>query len=139
MNRLGILILGVCLSNGAYAAPACDQDWLENCPISDENYVGSFMPVGAKRTTGDLSIDQKMGKINLKFARNFETQHGPDLRVVLRDSSGVTPMIVVETLKAFKGEQEYMLPVSAEELTKFDQVVIYCAQFHVDFGIAKIK
>ena len=100
---------------------------------------GHFESVGAKQTSGDIVIHNKLGKLHLRLAANFATQMGPDLRVVLRDSKGITPMVIVDALRGFTGEQEYELALSADDLKNFDQVVIYCAKFHVDFGIAQLQ
>lgn len=108
-----------------------------------ENYspigTGSFVSVGTKMTKGELQVVEHGQEVHLKFSANFSTQEGPDLRVVLRDSTGAHQMIVVESLKSFSGAQEYVLPISKHALSNFDQVVIYCAEFHVDFGIATLQ
>lgn len=98
--------------------------------------LGMFESVGQKNTMGDVSVEQRVDGLYLKFAANFKTDEGPDLRVVLRDSNGHQQMLILESLKMFKGQQEYKLPISKADLMKFDQVVIYCLEFHVDFGIA---
>ena len=101
---------------------------------------GAFMPVSDKHMIqGDVTIAEQNGKPYLFLQSDFRVTPGPDLRVVLRDSKGRNPMIIVAPLQATEGSQYYDLPVSADMLPMYDQVVIYCAKFHVDFGVAAIE
>ena len=98
--------------------------------------MGKFMPTSSgHRIEGTFEIHKKEARLVLVFNSDFNVDHGPDLRVVLRNSMNNIPMQIIAPLKQFEGEQAYELPLSEEELLAFDQVVIYCAKFHVDFGI----
>lgn len=98
---------------------------------------GVFKSADAKHSTaGSFTVTKKASGLVLTLDKSFSTSTGPDLRVVLRDSTGRNPMVVVSELKSFSGAQQYMLNLSEADLSKFNEVVIYCAKFHVDFGIA---
>lgn len=131
------------LTSGNAGQVSCQGRDFSNLYCSPNSYnpvaMGQFQSVGGKQTSGNLTIENKLGGLYLRFAKNFKTDMGPDLRVLLRDSKGQTQMIEVASLKAFNGEQEFQLPVLQGDLSKFDQVVIYCMKFHVDFGVAQIK
>ena len=116
---------------------ACPQ----NCKMPrTELYRGTFAPSGPHQTEGTVRIEASSGMVTyLVLDSDFRTVAGPDLRIVLRDSSGLSAMRVLAPLLQVEGEQNYPLSLSAAELSGFDEVVIYCAKFHVDFGIAKIR
>ena len=101
--------------------------------------TSTFSPIDRTHDIeGSLKIEEVGGKILLTLNDDFKVQRGPDLRVVLRDPCFPEEMVVVAKLTSFNGKQVYELPVSKEMLKDFSQVVIYCAKFHVDFGIADI-
>lgn len=101
----------------------------------------------AHPTSGRVSIYQGSdGKRQLRLT-DFTTSNGPDVRVVLAQSADENvkqtflkselASIELGPLKANQGDQNYGLPDSAD-LTRDDTVVIYCARFHVIFGVAKL-
>ena len=102
----------------------------------------------AHPTSGRASIYQvSNGKRDLRLT-NFTTSNGPDVHVVLAQSSdeylrqnfvkGQLNDIEVGVLKANEGNQNYGLPDSAD-LSRYDSVVIYCERFHAVFGVAKLE
>lgn len=102
----------------------------------------------AHPTSGRASIYQTPdGKRELRLT-NFTTSNGPDVHVVLAQSTdenvkqefvkGDLNDLELGPMKANQGDQNYALPDSAD-LAKFDTVVIYCVRFHVVFGLAKLE
>lgn len=100
---------------------------------------GTFISIGNHQVEGSARLESRADGVYLVLEEDFMTVSGPDLRLVLRDSSNQKPMEVIAMLTAFQGLQEYKLSLSEEALQELDQVVVYCAKFHVDFGIAKLK
>jgi hypothetical protein len=101
----------------------------------------------AHPTSGRASIYQTAdGKRDLRLS-DFTTSNGPDVHVVLAQSSdgnlqqtfvkGDLNSIELGLLKANQGDQNYDLPDSAD-LSRYDAVVIYCERFHAVFGVAKL-
>jgi hypothetical protein len=101
----------------------------------------------AHPTSGRASIYQMLdGKRDLRLT-DFITSNGPDVHVVLAQSSdeslgqnfvkGQLNDVELGQLKANQGDQNYDLPDSAD-LSKYDAVVIYCERFHAVFGVAKL-
>jgi hypothetical protein len=101
----------------------------------------------AHPTSGRASIYQTSnGKHNLRLT-DFMTSNGPDVHVVLAQSSdeslgqnfvkGELNDVELGLLKANQGDQNYDLP-DAADLSKYDAVVIYCERFHAVFGVAKL-
>jgi hypothetical protein len=101
----------------------------------------------AHPTSGRASIYQTPdGKRDLRLT-DFTTSNGPDVHVVLAQSSdenlkqtfvkGRLDTVELGPLKANQGDQNYDLPDSAD-LSRYDDVVIYCERFNVVFGSAKL-
>jgi hypothetical protein len=102
----------------------------------------------AHPTSGRASIYQAPGgKRDLRLT-DFTTSNGPDVHVVLAQSSdnnlkqdfvkGQLDDVELGLLKANQGDQNYDLPDSAD-LSKYDAVVIYCERFHAVFGVANLE
>jgi hypothetical protein len=102
----------------------------------------------AHPTSGRASIYQAPGgKRDLRLT-DFTTSNGPDVHVVLAQSSdnnlkqdfvkGQLDDVELGLLKANQGDQNYDLPDSAD-LSRYDAVVIYCERFHAVFGVAKLE
>ena len=101
----------------------------------------------AHPTSGRASVYQAQdGKRDLRLT-DFVTSNGPDVHVVLAQSSdeslkqdivkGQLNIVEVGPLKANQGDQNYDLPEAAI-LDRYDAVVIYCERFHAVFGVAKL-
>lgn len=100
---------------------------------------GTFQDADAHHhTQGAVQIEQRGDRLFLILDNSFKTTQGPALGVVLRDSTNKTSMMIVAELQNFAGRQEYTLNIGAAMLQKFDQVIIYCIEYHVDFGTANL-
>ena len=148
---IGIPILVV-----AWWAFRPEKLWI-NVKVNDPAPLGSSADVQplytgtlasrAHPTSGRVSIYQTLdGKRDLRLT-NFITSNGPDVHVVLAQSSdenlrqdfvkGQLNRVELGLLKANRGDQNYDLPDSAD-LNRYDAVVIYCERFHAVFGLAKL-
>jgi len=102
----------------------------------------------AHPTSGRASIYQTSDKKRDLRLTDFMTSNGPDVHVVLAQSSdqnlaqtfvkGDLDRVELGQMKANQGDQNYDLP-DATNLTKYDEVVIYCVRFHAIFGVAKLE
>ena len=99
---------------------------------------GQFVSVGGHQVTGSARIENRFDGLYLVLDDNFTSSEGPDLRLVLRDSSGANMMIFVAPLQKYQGAQIYKLNTDEQTAARYDMVSIYCAKFHVDFGIANL-
>lgn len=100
---------------------------------------GQFVSIGNHTVKGGVKIETRNDGSYLVIDDNFNSTAGPDLRLVLRDSSGNSQMQIVAPLAKTQGSQEYLLDLDSSLLNQFNEVAVYCAKFHVDFGIAKIR
>jgi hypothetical protein len=102
----------------------------------------------AHQTSGRASIYQARGGARELRLTDFSTSNGPDVHVVLAQSSDRSlkqdfvkedlNMVELGSLKANQGSQNYDLPDSAD-LNRYDAVLIYCERFRVVFGMAKLE
>lgn len=129
----------VFLSLGLINASCADDNNFGTRQSLDNVAPGTFVSVGNKNVKGTLIIEERGDELFLILNSDFKTQSGPDLRVVLREGTNHDSMLTISDLLAFDGEQEYKIPLTKEALEVFDHIVIYCAQAHVDFGIASLK
>lgn len=120
-------------------APAVVPEPIEPSPpeIVTE-HVGSFVD-GSHPTAGDaLVLGNGTGQRFLRF-ENFATDNGPDLNVYLVDSStgDVSDYVDLGDLSGNVGDQNYEIPTDVD-LAVYDQVVIWCVRFGVEFGRADL-
>lgn len=102
---------------------------------------GSFVR-DAKNTEGSVKVVEEDGKRYLELGEDFKTGRGPDVFVLLHREA--TPksydkddFVNLGMIDSFSGAQRYEIP---EDVTvnDFQSVVIWCRQFNVTFGHAKL-
>ncbi len=77
------------------------------------------------------------GSAVLRF-ENFRVTNGPDLYVYLSTDKSASDHIDLGELKANSGNQNYDLP-DGVDLSKYDNVIIWCKAFSVYFGGAELS
>ena len=98
---------------------------------------GTFTGESRHVTTGGVSIVKRGGKTLVVLAKDFSLDNGPDPKVGF-GNNGFVKGTLVGKLKNLKGEQTYEVPASID-VSKFNQVYIWCEQFSVPLGVASIK
>lgn len=68
---------------------------------------------------------------------NFRVTNGPDLYVYLSTDKRASAFVDLGQLKANSGNQNYELP-DGVDLSKYDNVIIWCKSFSVYFGGAEL-
>ena len=100
----------------------------------DNGASGSFKSL-AHATSGKAVLRGETLRLE-----DFETENGPDLRVILSVKDGDDydgDFVDLGALKGNKGNQNYEIPADVD-LTKYDHAVIWCRRFNVAFGAAKL-
>jgi Electron transfer DM13 len=69
---------------------------------------------------------------------NLKATNGPDLYVYLATDKGASDFVDLGRLKGNIGNQNYNIP-QGTDLTKYNTVLIWCKQFSVLFGSAKLQ
>lgn len=94
------------------------------------------------RARGDVSIEKSGSKYYLVF-KNFTSSNGPDIHVYFSKTIGSNAMPPVDYrdlgfLKYRSGTFNYEL--SAEpDLTNYKYVMVWCAQYRIQFGYTELK
>lgn len=95
--------------------------------------TGEFKSSGTESVSGTARVEDK-----ILYLENFSTNNGPDLKVYISKDMSASDYIRVGDLKADSGDQQYSLDKSID-FTKYPYVLIWCEQFTVLFGYAKLE
>ena len=99
-------------------------------------YQGTFESA-VHTTSGTVRVYEDKDKKRTLVFENFKTDAGPDLRIYLAEDKSVSNFIQV-TNEVKNGNSSVAIPVNAN-LQKQNYVLIWCKQFSVLFGAAKLK
>jgi len=113
------------------------EETMMETPIT---YSGTFVGVGdgIHDAQGDVyTVPLEDGR-NVLRLENFQSTNGPDLYVYLATDEKASEFINLGELKANRGNQNYGIPTETD-LTKYNQVLIWCKAFGVLFGSAEIS
>lgn len=94
------------------------------------------------KARGDVSIEKVGQKFYLQFT-NFTSYNGPDLHVYLSKTIGNNAMPPLEYkdlgfVKYLSGAFNYELP-GEPDVNQYKYVLIWCAQYRIQFGYAGLK
>jgi hypothetical protein len=93
---------------------------------------GSFSGVDGHTVSGSATVSMAGGKTTVTLSKDFSSQSGPDLYIYVGTGS---PTKRIAKLKSFKGGQSYTFSGTAA----ISSVHVYCKQYSVGFGTAKMK
>jgi len=102
--------------------------------------MGNFIGIGdgIHDAVGEVFvIEAEDGSKFLRF-ENFKASNGPDLYVYLATDETASDYVSLGKLKGNIGNQNYLIP-SGADLSNQDTVLIWCKQFSVLFGSAKLS
>lgn len=102
--------------------------------------MGNFIGIGdgIHDAVGEVFIiEAEDGSKFLRF-ENFKASNGPDLYVYLATDETASDYVSLGKLKGNIGNQNYLIPPGAD-LSNQDTVLIWCKQFSVLFGSAKLR
>ena len=103
---------------------------------------GDFVAV-EHPTQGQASIVKEGNNFYLKLNSDFQTDRGPDLKVILHRSETVNlkveegDYVNLGALQQFSGNQLYEIPENID-LSEYNSVAIWCEQFNATFGYAPL-
>lgn len=95
-------------------------------------------------TAGKVQIIEENDTKYLEIGQDFQSDRGPDLKVILHKASIVKQSVQegdyinLGALKSFSGSQRYLIPREIN-LDKYQSVAIWCEKFNATFGYALIK
>ncbi|EAZ81708.1 putative secreted protein [Algoriphagus machipongonensis] len=115
-----------------------DKDDMEMSADMDEDqmtmYMGEFVS-DAHPTSGKVNVNTN--KNILEFS-DFKSDDGPLLEVYLATDTKASEFITLGELKGLEGDYEYDLPDNVD-FEEYQYVLIWCVDFSVNFGYAKIE
>ena len=103
---------------------------------------GDFVAV-EHPTEGKASIVKEGNNRYLELNADFQTDRGPDLKVILHRAKTVNlkleegDYISLGALQEFSGNQRYAIPDDID-LSEYNSVAIWCEQFNATFGYAPL-
>lgn len=110
-----------------------------NEPTTTADRAGTFSGVAPKSGVGSVTLAQNAeGNYVVRLGNDFTVQEGPDLYVSFGNNDEVDHETLFSTLNTFSGAQEYIVPDTID-VSKYDQVIIYCKEFSVVFSVAPLQ
>jgi len=103
------------------------------------NLEGTFIGVGdgIHNVDGIAKILTLVDGSKILRLENFKSTNGPDLHVYLSTDKMASNFMDLGTLKGNIGNQNYQVPVDID-LSKYNNVLIWCKAFSVLFGNAQL-
>ncbi|GAB2661346.1 DM13 domain-containing protein [Flavihumibacter cheonanensis] len=103
---------------------------------SIELYGGDFVSA-AHPTSGKARLVSSQGKWYM-ILENFSTDPGPDLKLYLANNQAAAKFVNLGNLKSSKGQQVYAIS-GMPDPNEYPYVLIWCQQFSVLFGVARLS
>lgn len=110
------------------------MDQMDNPSDGMTLYMGDFVS-DAHPTSGKASADLEEGLLTFS---DFMTDNGPLLEVYMATDTKASEFISLGELQGIKGDFDYDLPEELD-LDKYSYVLIWCVEFSVNFGYAKVE
>lgn len=99
---------------------------------------GEFVGKSDHITTGTVKVKKVANGYVVKLAENFSLDGAPAPRVGFGKDGKYDESAQLGTLVSIKGKQVYVVPASVD-VSKYNEVYIWCEQFSVPLGVAKLK
>nr|WP_255699750.1 DM13 domain-containing protein [Jiella avicenniae] len=98
---------------------------------------GRFTGASGHDVSGAVTIESGEGGAVLRFGPDFSFDGAPDPKVAF-GHDGYDPATLIGPLKAASGAQSYAVPAGLDP-AGYDEVWIWCEEFAVPLGMAKIE
>ena len=127
-NRRQFLISAAAFAAASAAAPA----W-----AADGYRKGEFKGKSNHITTGHVKVVTKDGKSTIELQGDFSFDGAPDPKIAM-GYNGYDKSTLMGKLKSNSGKQVYKVPASVD-VSKMNEVWVWCEKFNVPLGVAKLK
>ena len=128
-NRRQFLISAAAFAAATAAAPAA---------FAGGDYrKGTFKGKSNHITTGGVKVVKEGGKYRIELQGDFSFDGAPDPKVAM-GKNGYDKSTLMGKLKSNSGAQVYKVPASIN-VDEMNEVWIWCEQFNVPLGVAKLK
>ena len=105
---------------------------------ADGKWSGKFRGASNHVTSGSVTVTKKGSKITLKLGSNFSLDGAPDPWIGFGKNGKYKKATQFTKLRSKTGGQTYSVPASVD-LSKVNEVYIWCHKFSVPLGVAKIR
>jgi len=106
---------------------------------ADENLAsGTFTGASGHDTSGSVTVIKTANGIKLVLGDDFKFDGAPDAKVGFGKNGKYDGNSQLDALRANKGGQSYDVPTSLD-IDGYDEVYIWCKQYSVSLGVAKIR
>jgi Electron transfer DM13 len=133
-NLLAFLLAAIVLMSCSKSKTAVVN---EELPMGGKTVGSGSFTSGVHQTSGAAEIVEVNTQRTLVL-KNFQTDAGPDLKVYLAKDLTAAEFIQLGNLKATSGNQTYAI-TGMPDLASYKYVLIWCQQFGVLFGSAKLQ
>lgn len=99
---------------------------------------GAFAGASGHSTLGGVEVVETADGWEIRLGANFRFDGAPDPRVGFGRAGAFVAPTDFEPLRTNSGAQVYKVPASIDP-TEFDEVYIWCRQYSVPLGMAKIE
>ena len=107
--------------------------------FADENLAsGTFKGASGHSTSGSVTVVKTSTGIQVVLGDDFKFDGAPDARVGFGKNGKYDSKSHLELLRSNKGGQVYNVPASLN-IDGYNEVYIWCKQYAVSLGVAKIK
>ena len=99
---------------------------------------GAFRGASGHQTSGDVVVLKSAGGAKVVLQGNFNFDGAPDPKVGFGAGGTYDRTSQLAPLASNKGEQAYDVPASLD-LSRYDEVYIWCERYSVPLGVAPLK
>ena len=99
---------------------------------------GAFRGASGHKTLGDVVVLKSATGARVVLQSNFRFDGAPDPKVGFGAGGTYDRASQLAHLKSIMGEQTYEIPASLD-ISRYDEVYIWCEQYSVPLGVAKLK
>jgi len=99
---------------------------------------GTFEGASNHVTTGGVSVVETADGLAVVLASDFSFDGAPDPKVGFGKSGKYDISSQLDKLQSNSGEQTYLIPDSVD-VSKYNEIYIWCEAYSVPLGVAKVK
>ena len=99
---------------------------------------GTFVGKSGHVTSGGVAVNRSGGGYKIDFGADFSFDGAPDPKVGFGRGGTYDRSSTLAPLASNEGAQSYNVP-SSVDAESYDEVYVWCEQYSVPLGVAKIK
>ncbi len=121
------------------AAISCVFALASAAPASAQNIgKGTFIGKSGHATSGSVTVSRSGESYSVQLGSDFSFDGAPDPKVGFGSSGSYDRSSTLAPLISNTGAQSYTVP-SSVDAESYDEVYVWCEQYAVPLGVAKIK